>query len=75
MQQNVVDMCMLGSECNALMIAVELIEGLRYKIRLFGIPIDDLTNAFAIAKSSPKLPLYWNLSCKEIINPLRVAII
>ena len=73
MQQNVVDMCMLGSECSALMIAVELIEGLRYKIRLFGIPIEDLTNAFAIAKRSPKLPLYWNLSCKEIIYPLRVS--
>jgi hypothetical protein len=35
-----------GSEFVAARIAVELIEGLRYKLRMFGVPIDGPTNVF-----------------------------
>ncbi len=35
-----------GSEFVAAWIAVELIEGLRYKLRMFGIPIEGPTNVF-----------------------------
>ncbi len=35
-----------GSEFVAARIAVELIEGLRYKLRMFGIPIKGPTNVF-----------------------------
>ena len=35
-----------GSEFIATRIAVELIEGLRYKLRMFGIPIDGPTNVY-----------------------------
>jgi hypothetical protein len=35
-----------GSEFVAMRIAVELIEALRYKLRMFGIPIDGPTNVY-----------------------------
>jgi len=38
-RQNTVEASSFGSEFNALRIAVELIEELRYKLRMFGIPI------------------------------------
>ena len=39
-RQNTVESSMFGSEYTALRIAVDLIEALRYKLRMFGIPID-----------------------------------
>jgi hypothetical protein len=39
-QQNTIETSTFGSEFIAARIAVELIEGLRYKLRMFGIPID-----------------------------------
>jgi hypothetical protein len=45
-RQNTVETSTFGSEFVAMRIAVELIEGLRYKLRMFGIPIDCPTNVF-----------------------------
>jgi len=45
-RQNTVESSTFGSEFVAARIAVEMIEGLRYKLRMFGIPIDGPTNMF-----------------------------
>jgi hypothetical protein len=42
--QNTVETSTFGSEFTAMHIAVELIESLRYKLRMFGIPLDGPTN-------------------------------
>jgi hypothetical protein len=44
--QNTVETSSFGSKFVAAQIAVELIEGLRYKLHMFGIPIDGPTNVF-----------------------------
>jgi hypothetical protein len=43
-RQNTVESSTFGSEFVALRVATELIEGLRYKLRMFGIPIDGPTD-------------------------------
>jgi hypothetical protein len=45
-RQNTVETSTFGSEFIATRIAVELIKGLRYKLRMFGIPIDGPTNVY-----------------------------
>jgi hypothetical protein len=45
-RQNTVETSTFGSEFIAARIAVELIEGLRYKLRMFGIPIDGPCNVY-----------------------------
>ena len=45
-QQNTVETSTFGSELIAARIAVEMIEGLRYKLRMMGVPIDGATNFF-----------------------------
>jgi len=45
-KQNTVETSTFGSEFNAMKNAVELIEALRYKLRMFGVPIDGETNVF-----------------------------
>jgi hypothetical protein len=45
-RQNTVETSSFGSEFVAARIAVELIEGLRYKLRMFGLPIEGPTNVF-----------------------------
>jgi hypothetical protein len=45
-RQNTVETSTFGSEFVAMRIAVELIEALRYKLRMFGIPLDGPTNVF-----------------------------
>jgi hypothetical protein len=45
-RQNTVESSTFGSKFVAARIAVEMIEGLRYKLRMFGIPIDGPTNMF-----------------------------
>ena len=45
-RQNTVETSTFGSEFVAMRIAIELIEGLRYTLRMFGIPIDNPTNVF-----------------------------
>jgi hypothetical protein len=45
-RQNTVEASTFGSEFQAMKNAVELIESLRYKLRMFGIPIEGPTNIF-----------------------------
>ena len=45
-RQNTVETSTFGSEFIALRIATELIEGLRYKLRMLGVPLDGPTNVF-----------------------------
>jgi hypothetical protein len=45
-KQNTVETSTFGSEFIAMKTAVELIEALRYKLRMFGIPIEDSANIY-----------------------------
>jgi hypothetical protein len=45
-RQNSVEASTFGSEFTAMKNAVEMIESLRYKLRMFGVPIDGPTNIF-----------------------------
>lgn len=45
-RQNTVETSTFGSEFVAMKICTEIIEGLRYKLRMFGIPIDGPANVF-----------------------------
>jgi hypothetical protein len=45
-RQNTVETSTFGSEFVALKVATEMIEGLRYKLRMFGIPIEGSTDVF-----------------------------
>jgi len=44
--QSTVETSTFGSEFTALRICIELLEGLRYKLRMFGIPLDGRVNTF-----------------------------
>jgi len=44
--QNTVETSTFGSEFTAMRIAVELLEGLRYKLRMFGVPLEGPVNTF-----------------------------
>jgi hypothetical protein len=45
-RQNTVEASTFGSEFVAMKSAVEMIEGMRYKLRMFGISVDEETNVF-----------------------------
>ena len=45
-RQNTVETSTFGSEFIAMRIATELVEGLRYKLRMFGVPLDGPANVF-----------------------------
>jgi len=45
-RQNTIETSTFGSEFVALKIAVEMNESLRYKLRMFGVPLDGPTNTF-----------------------------
>jgi len=49
--QSTVETSTFGSEFIAMRILVEMLEGLRYKLRMFGIPIDGPANVFCDNKS------------------------
>jgi hypothetical protein len=53
-RQNTVETSTFGSEFVAMKIAVELIEGLRYKLRMFGIPIEGPADVFCDNESVVK---------------------
>jgi hypothetical protein len=57
-RQNTVESSTFGSEFIAMKIAVELIEGLRYKLRMMGVPVEDPCNVFcdneAVVKNSTR---------------------
>ena len=59
-RQNTVEMGTFGSEFSAMKTAVEHIEALRYKLRMFGIPIEDPTNVFCDNK-----PVFKNTSIPD----------
>jgi hypothetical protein len=46
-RQNTIESSTFGSEFVALRIAVEMNDALRYKLRMFGVPIDGPTNGFS----------------------------
>jgi hypothetical protein len=50
-RQNTVESSTFGSEFIALKIATELIQGLRYKLRMFGVTLDGPANVFCENKS------------------------
>ncbi|KAI2492052.1 Reverse transcriptase (RNA-dependent DNA polymerase) [Fragilaria crotonensis] len=45
-RQNTVEASTFGSEFQAMKNAVELVESLRYKLRMFGVPVEGPTNVF-----------------------------
>jgi hypothetical protein len=45
-QQNTVETSTFGSEFVAMRIAIDLVEGLRYKLRMMGVPMDGPTSLF-----------------------------
>ena len=51
---------MFGSKFQAMKNAVELVEALRYKLRMFGVPIEEATNIFCNNKA-----VYKNTSLPE----------
>jgi len=53
-RQNTVETSTFGSEIVALKIAVEMVEGLRYKLRMMGIQVDGPTNVFCDNESVVK---------------------
>jgi hypothetical protein len=57
-RQNSVEASTFGSEFTAMKNAIELIESLRYKLRMFGIPVEGPTNVFcdneAVCKNTTK---------------------
>ena len=45
-RQNTVESSTFGSEFVAMRILIEILEGLRYKLRMFGVPLDGPCNVF-----------------------------
>jgi hypothetical protein len=57
-RQNTVELSTFGSKFISMKIAVELIEGLRYKLRMINVPVEDHCNVFcdneAVVKNSTR---------------------
>jgi hypothetical protein len=69
-RQNTVETSTFGSEFVALRIAVELIESLRYKLRMFGIPIDGPTNVYCDNEAVTKNTIYPESTLKKKHNSI-----
>ena len=61
-RQNTVENSTFGSKFTAMNNAVELVEALRYKLRMFGVPIEGQTNVFCDNDS-----VYNNVSTPESV--------
>jgi Reverse transcriptase (RNA-dependent DNA polymerase) len=61
-RQNTVEASTFGSEFQAMKNAIELIESLRYKLRMFGVPIEGPTNIFCDNEA-----VYKNTSMPESV--------
>ena len=61
-RQNAVETSTFGAEFTALRLGVELIQGLRYKLRMFGVPIDGPANVYCDNEA-----VYKNVSIPESI--------
>jgi hypothetical protein len=53
-RQNTVEVSTFGSEITAMKNAIELIDALGYKLRMFGVPINGTTNTFCDNKALTK---------------------
>jgi hypothetical protein len=62
-----------GSEFVALRICVEIIEALRYKLRMFGIPIDGPANTFLIINLLSPMPAYQHLPLRRNLMQLHIT--
>ena len=69
-RQNTVETSTFGSEFVALKISVELIEALRYKLRMFGIPIDGPTNVFCDNEAVTKNTIHPESTLKKKHNAI-----
>ena len=56
-----VDSSIFGAEFHEMKKVVEMAEALRYKLRIFGVPIDGPTSIFCDNKSVYKIICYQNL--------------
>ena len=59
-RQNTVESSTFGSEFTAMRTAVDLIEALRYKLRMFGVPIEGSTHCCLIMKRLSGIRLHRN---------------
>ena len=69
-RQNTVETSTFGSEFVALKISVELIEALRYKLRMFGIPIDGPTNVVCDNEAVTKNTIHPESTLKKKHNAI-----
>jgi hypothetical protein len=69
-KQNTVETSTFGSEFVAMRIAVELIESLRYKLRMFGIPIDGPTNVYCDNEAVTKNAIFPESTLKKKHNSI-----
>jgi hypothetical protein len=69
-KQNTVETSTFGSEFVAMRIAVELIESLRYKLRMFGIPIDGPTNVYCDNEAVTKNSIFPESTLKKKHNSI-----
>ena len=59
-----------GSEFVAMRVAVELIEALRYKLRMFGVPIEGATNVFCDNEAVTKNAIFPESTLKKKHNAI-----
>ena len=69
-RQSTVETSTFGSEIVAMRIAIELIEGLRYKLRVFGVPIDGPCNVLCDNESVVKNVKRPESACKKKHNSI-----
>jgi hypothetical protein len=69
-RQNTVETSTFGSEFVAMRVAVELIESLRYKLRMFGIPIDGPTNVYCDNEAVTKNTIFPESTLKKKHNSI-----
>ena len=71
-QQASVESSTFGTEFCALKTALEMIEGMRCKIRMFGVPIDGPANVYCDNEVAYKKQLCLNRSCARNTIPLLI---
>ena len=69
-RQNTVETSTFGSKFVAMRISVELVEALRYKLRMFGIPIEGPTNIFCDNEAVTKNTIFPESTLKKKHNSI-----
>ena len=69
-RQNTVETSTFGSKFVAMRISVELVEALRYKLRMFGIPIEGPTNVFCDNEAVTKNNIFPEYTLKKKHNSI-----